>query len=157
MCTSTINKFMIQVACMRTSLTLPTTSRGLSSNTTFFCTVKGTNLKNFSMKFWKRFCLNLFSQRAWKCLVDSKTSCFQVNLDLIISPLLHCYIQRWKLGYDKSELDLTFTWLATTQTLVLECWLFTLHSPHCSQERSSQKNELTCLHKFTWSTISSNH
>ena len=47
--------------CMRTSLTFPTTSRQPSLNTRDFCTARGTTIKNFLMKFWKRFWLNLFS------------------------------------------------------------------------------------------------
>ena len=47
---------------MRTNRTFPTTSREPSLITREFCTARGTTLKNFLMKLWKRLCLNLFSQ-----------------------------------------------------------------------------------------------
>ena len=34
------------------------------------CNAGGTTMKNFSIKIWKRFCLNLFSQGERKCLAD---------------------------------------------------------------------------------------
>ena len=46
--------------CMRTHLTLPTTSREPSLNTREFCTAKGTAMNNFLMNLWKRLCLNHF-------------------------------------------------------------------------------------------------
>ena len=78
---------------MRTNLTFPTTSREPSPNTREFCTAKGTTLKNFLMKLWKRLCLNLFSQGEGKCLADLMTSCCMVNWGLTFSQLLNCYIQ----------------------------------------------------------------
>ena len=61
-CTSTNSKFTTLMDCMRTSLTFSTTSRDLSLNTREFCTARGTIMKNFLIKLWKRFCLNLLSQ-----------------------------------------------------------------------------------------------
>ena len=61
-CTSAINKFTTPMDCMRTSLTFPTTSREPFLNTSEICTARATTMKNFWMKLWERFCLNLFSQ-----------------------------------------------------------------------------------------------
>ena len=61
-CTSTISKFTTLMDCKRTKLTFPTTSREPSLNTRKFCTARGTTMKNFLMKLWKRLCLNIFSQ-----------------------------------------------------------------------------------------------
>ena len=105
---------------MRTNLTFPTTSRELSLNTREFCTTRGTTMKNFHMKLSNLLCLNLFSQRERKSLADPMASCCMVIWGLTFSPLLNCYIQIWKLGYDYSEPDLISTWLATTPTLILE-------------------------------------
>ena len=44
--------------CMRTSLRLPTISKGASLNTWEFCTTGATTRNNFIMKFWKQFYLN---------------------------------------------------------------------------------------------------
>ena len=43
---------------MRTNRIYSTTSRELSLNTTEFCTARGTTMKIFLMKLWKRLCLN---------------------------------------------------------------------------------------------------
>ena len=64
---------------MRTNLTFPTTSRQPSLNTREFCTTRGTTMKSFMMKLWKRLCLNLFSQGEWNCLADLMASCCMVN------------------------------------------------------------------------------
>ena len=60
--------------CMPTSLTFLTPSRGLSLNTKEFCTARGTTMKSFLIKFWKRPCLNLFSQGERNCLEDPMAS-----------------------------------------------------------------------------------
>ena len=65
-----------------------------------FCTLRGTTMKNFLMKFWKLLCLNLFPQGEWKCLADPMASCCMVNWGLTFSPFLNCFIQIWNLGYD---------------------------------------------------------
>ena len=99
-CTSTISKFTNLMDLMRTNLTVPTTSREPSLNRRQFCTARGTTMKIFLIKLWKRLCLNLFSQRKWKCLTDLMASCCVVKWGLIFSPLLNCCIQTWKVGYD---------------------------------------------------------
>ena len=43
--------------CMRTNLTFQTTSREPSLNRREFCTARGTIMKNYLMKLWKRLCL----------------------------------------------------------------------------------------------------
>ena len=88
-CSSTNNKFTTLTDCMRTNLTFRTTSREPSLNTREFCTARGTTLKNFLMKLWKRLCPNLFSQGEWKCLADLMASCCMVNWGLIF---LHFWI-----------------------------------------------------------------
>ena len=60
--TSTINKLTIPMVFMRTNLIFPTTSREPFLNTRGFCTARGTTMKIFLMKLWKRLCLNLFPQ-----------------------------------------------------------------------------------------------
>ena len=60
--TSTTSKFTTPMDCMRTNPTFPTTSREPSMNTREFCTARCRTMKNFLMKLWKRFCLNLFPQ-----------------------------------------------------------------------------------------------
>ena len=60
-CTSTISKFATLMGCMRTNPKFSTTSREPSLNTREFCTARGTTMKIFQMKLWKRLCLNLFS------------------------------------------------------------------------------------------------
>ena len=92
------NKFTTPIDCMLTNLKFSTTSREPFLNTKEFCTAKGTILKNFLMKLWKRLCLNLFSQGEWKCLAHLMASCCMVNWGLTFSPMLNCYIQIWKLG-----------------------------------------------------------
>ena len=99
-CTSTTSKFKTLMVCMRTNLTFSTTSREPSLDTRKFCTARGTTMKNFLMKLWKSLCRNLFSQGKWKCLADLMVSCCMVNWGLTFSPLLNCYTQIWKLGYD---------------------------------------------------------
>ena len=54
--------------CMRTNLTFQTTSREPPLSTREFCTARGTTMKNFQMKLWKRLCLNLFFTRRMKML-----------------------------------------------------------------------------------------
>ena len=66
--TSTISKFTTLMDCVRTNLTFPTFSREPSLNTTEFCTARGTTMKNFLMKLWKRYCLNFFFARRRKML-----------------------------------------------------------------------------------------
>ena len=83
-CTSTISKFKTLMDCVRTNPKFPTTSRELSLNTRDFCIAKGTTMKNFLMKLWKRLCLKLFSQGEWKCLADLMASCCLVNWALIL-------------------------------------------------------------------------
>ena len=61
-CISTISKFTTLMDCMRTCITLPTSSMEPSLNTREFCTARGSTMKKFLMKLWKRLCLNLFSQ-----------------------------------------------------------------------------------------------
>ena len=58
-----INKFTTLMDCMRTNLTFPTTSGEPSLRTREFCTARGTTIKNFLMKLWKRLRGNLFSLR----------------------------------------------------------------------------------------------
>ena len=61
-CISTISEFTIQMDCMRTSPTFPTTSRGPSLKTRGFCIGRGTFMKNFLTNLRNRLCLNRFSQ-----------------------------------------------------------------------------------------------
>ena len=77
--TSTINIATIQMASIGLYITFPTTSSGPSSITRDFCSAKVPTMKIFRMKFWKRLCLNLFSQREWKCLTDPMASCCMLN------------------------------------------------------------------------------
>ena len=67
-CTSTINKVTTLMDCMRRSLTFPTTSGEPSLSTREFCTARGSTMKNFLMKLWKRLWLNLFFTRRMKML-----------------------------------------------------------------------------------------
>ena len=53
--TSTISKFTTLMDCMRTNRIIPTTSREPSLKTKEFCSARGTTMKNFLMKLWKRF------------------------------------------------------------------------------------------------------
>ena len=48
----------------------------------------------------ERLCLNLFSQGELKCLANPMASCCMVNWGLTLSPLLNCYNQIGKSGYD---------------------------------------------------------
>ena len=41
-----------------------------------------------------------FSEGEWKCLEDLMASCCKVIWGFNFCPLLNCYIQIWKLGYD---------------------------------------------------------
>ena len=50
-----------EIDCMRTNLTLPTTSREPFLKAMYFCIARGKIMKNLLMKLWKRLCLNLFS------------------------------------------------------------------------------------------------
>ena len=77
-----------------------TNSREPFLNTREVCTATCTTKKMFLMEIMKRLCLNLFSQREWKCLADPMASCFMVIWGLTFSPLLNCYIQIWKSSYD---------------------------------------------------------
>ena len=61
-CTSTISKFTTLMDCMLTSPIFPTTSREPFLDTREFCIVRGTIMRDFWMKLWKRLCINLFSQ-----------------------------------------------------------------------------------------------
>ena len=61
---TTIRKLTTQMDCMRTSLTIPTISKGPFLNTRELCTAKGTIMKEFLMTLWNLLCLNLFSQGA---------------------------------------------------------------------------------------------
>ena len=54
--------------CLRTNITFPTTSREPFPNTREFCTARGTTVKNFRMKLWKRLCLNVFFTTRMKML-----------------------------------------------------------------------------------------
>ena len=64
---------------MRTSFSFPTTWSEPFLNTREFCTARGPTMKYFLMKLWKRLCLNLFSQREWKCFADLMASCCMVT------------------------------------------------------------------------------
>ena len=63
-----MSKLTTLMDCMRANLTFPTTSREPSLNTREFCTARGTTMKNFLMKLWKRLCLNIFFSRRMKML-----------------------------------------------------------------------------------------
>ena len=77
-----------------------TTSRGLSLNTKEFQTARGTTKKNFLLKSWKCPCLNVFSQRERNCLADLMAPCCIELWGFIFSPVLNCYMQRWKSSDD---------------------------------------------------------
>ncbi len=51
-CTSAVSKFTIQMDCMRTNLTFPTTSREPSLYTRGFCSPSDTTTNTFVMIFW---------------------------------------------------------------------------------------------------------
>ena len=133
---------------MRTNLTFPKISSEPSLNTREICTARGTTMKNFLMKLWKRLCLNLFSKGEWKCLVHLMASCCMINWGLTFSPLLNCYILIWKISYDWSEPDLISTWLATTRTSVLELLIvhFTLFI--LLSRMIITRNEWHCIHSL---------
>ena len=137
---------------MRTNLIVPTTSREPSLNTTEFCTARGTTMKKLLMKLWKLLCLNLFSQGEWKCLADPMASCCMVNWGLTLSPLLNCYTQVWKLGYDLSEPDLISTRLATTPTLVFELLIVHFTLVVLLSRMIITKNEWTPFLTLLWSS-----
>ena len=61
----------------------PTTSMEPSLNTREFWTARGTTMKNFWMKLWKRLSLKFFSLGEWKCLADLLASCCMVIWGLI--------------------------------------------------------------------------
>ena len=71
-----------------------------SLNTREFGTARDTKMKVFLMKLWKCLCLDLFSQGDCKGLANPMASCCMVIWGLTLSPLLNCYIQIWKSGYD---------------------------------------------------------
>ena len=83
-CLSTVSKFTIKIDSLRTSLIFPTASREPSLNTREFCTARGSIIKSFLMKLWKRLYLNLFTE--CKCFVDPMVSCCMVNWGLTFSP-----------------------------------------------------------------------
>ena len=58
--TSKINKFTIQIDCMRTSPIFPTISRGPTLSKREFCTAEGTTLKNLPLRLWTLPCPNFF-------------------------------------------------------------------------------------------------
>ena len=76
---------------------------------------EGYGYEELPDEIMKRLCLNFFSQGEGKCLADPMASCCMVKCGLTFSPLLNCYIQIWKSGYDSSEPDLNSTWLALPQ------------------------------------------
>ena len=90
---SNFSNFTIQMDSMRTTLTFPTTPKEPSLITRSCCTSRVTTMKNFKMKFFKRFCLNPFFTRQKKML--SRTDAFMLygKLGFTSSPLLNCYNQ----------------------------------------------------------------
>ena len=92
-CTSTISKYKDETDCMRKGFTIPTSWRVPSLKTRDCWIARGTTMRNFLMKLWKRLCLNLFSQGEWKSLADPMASCCTVKWVLTFSALLKCYIQ----------------------------------------------------------------
>ena len=88
--TSIFSKFTIEMDCMLSSPTFPTTSREPSLIKREFCTARGTTMKNFLMNLWKRPRLNVFSQGECNCLVDRMASCRMVNWGLTFFSLLNC-------------------------------------------------------------------
>ena len=78
-CTSTISKFTSLMDCMRTNLTLITTSREPSLGTRGFCFARCTTTKNFVTKLCNCLSLILFSQGERKYLADLMASSCVVN------------------------------------------------------------------------------
>ena len=74
--------------------------KGTTSEYKGFYAARDMIMKKFPTKFWKRFCLNIFSQRRRKCLADQMDSYCKVNGGLIFSVLLNCCIQTQKSNYD---------------------------------------------------------
>ena len=117
-CTSTISKSTTLMDGMHTTPTIQTTSREPFPNGKESCTAEGMTLKSLLMRLWRFRCLNPFSQGKWNNSRDPNASCYMANWGLTFFPTFGLLL--WKSGYDQSEPDLNFTWLATIPTLVLE-------------------------------------
>ena len=132
---------------MRTSFTFPRISRGPSWNTREFCTAMGTAVKKFLMKLGTRFCLNLFSQREGKSLVDHMASCWIANWESTFSALLNCCNQIWK-----SELELILYMISDDPKVSLGNVARPLYAHRIALKDDFCKKEEIRLRILLWST-----
>ena len=86
-----------------------------------------------------------FFRRRMKLLSRRDGFVLYGNLGVDFSPLLSCYLQIWKLGYDKSEPDLISTWIATTPTSVSELLIVHFTLVVMFTTIIITRNEYTCL------------
>ena len=99
-------------------------------------------------KLRSAFCPNFLSQEELKCLIPLTASRSLVNWELIFCALPNCYIQMWFFGYNKSEADLIFTWLATTPTVNLGFLIAHFPLVVLFSRMIIKWNEWTCLDKL---------
>ena len=91
-CTWKIRRIKFQMKSVRLNRTVATTSREPSLKIREFCTARFMILMKNVMKLQKHFCLKLFWEGEWNCIVDSMASYCMVDWVLILfytSELLH--------------------------------------------------------------------
>ena len=135
---------------MPTNLIFPTTSREPSLNTKEFGTARGTIMKNFLMKLWKRLCLNPFSQGEGKYLADPMASCCKVIWGLTFSPLLNCYIQIQKFRLRLIRAWPNFYMIIDNPNVSLGIVDCSLHTRRFALKDVITRNERTCMLTLRW-------